>query len=161
MTVTRDIDVAKRKKDSLAVFDAVDTWFEDMWRNPLSLIRRPLFQELAAEGQEHILPSVDVFEEGGEIVFKADIPGLAKEDISVEIKDGVLTLTGEKKRSENVDRSRYYRFERFHGRFIRRFQLPESADTSKVRAHYESGVLEVRIPKAESEVKPSRKIEIR
>lgn len=160
MTVTHDIDVSKKGTKAVSVFDSLDTWFEDMWKNPLSLLRRPLFPELAVGGGERILPSVDIFDEGGALVLKADLPGLEKEDITLEIKDGVLTLTGEKKRAETVDRSKYYRFERTHGRFTRRFQIPANSDISKVTARYESGVLEVRIPKAEPEVKHARKISI-
>lgn len=160
MTATREIDIARKESRTPSVLDQVDTWFEEMWKDPLSFLRRPLFQELAVGGYEHMLPSVDVFEEGGDLVFKADLPGLAKGDITVEVGDGVLTLAGEKKRAETLNRDKYYRFERSHGRFSRRFRLPDGADTSKVTARYESGVLEVRIPKPGPEMHSARKIEI-
>lgn len=106
-------------------------------------------------------PAVDIFEEKGEIVLRAEAPGLGKDDISVEIKDGVLTLRGEKKEEKEVKGKSWYRYESACGAFQRSFHLPETVDAEKIAARYDKGVLEVRIPKKEEKGEEPRKIEVK
>lgn len=98
-------------------------------------------------------PTVDVFETKDAIVVKADLPGVNKDSIKIEIKDNIMLLHGERKEEKEVKEENYYRFERVFGRFERSFGLPATVDKSKVKAKYKDGVLEISIPKAE-EVKP-------
>jgi HSP20 family protein len=94
---------------------------------------------------------MDLMETEDHLVLKADLPGLDHDDVSIEIKDGVLTVSGERK-TENEERSDgYYRVERAFGGFSRSLTLPRGIDADKVSAEFDKGVLEVRIPKPEEQ----------
>jgi HSP20 family protein len=104
------------------------------------------------------IPAMDLVETGDEFVLRADLPGLAGDDVKIEVDDNVLTVSGERK-SENEERKEgYYRVERAYGSFSRSLTLPEGVDPESVKASFDRGVLEVRIPKPEAR-KP-RKVEI-
>lgn len=157
MTVKKDI--VKRETSRLVTpFEEMERWFEDMWRRPFPLRRWPEMK--VTEGFE-LSPSVDIFEEGNELILKADLPGIKKEDLDVNLTEHILTISGEKKKEEKVEREDYYRYERSHGSFCRRFQVPEGVDADKIEAHFESGVLEVRMPKTEEMKKKTKKISIK
>lgn len=94
-------------------------------------------------------PSIDIKESETEFQVIADVPGIAPEDIDINLHAGVLTIQGERKNEKEVDEKQVYRRERFYGRFIRQFNLPESADSSAVTANSVNGVLTVTIPKSE------------
>ena len=102
------------------------------------------------------IPAMDLVESGGEFVLRADLPGVREDEVEIEIKDDVLTISGER-RAEHEGRSEegYYRVERAFGSFSRSLSLPEGVDADKVAASFDSGVLEVRIPKPE-ERQPQR-----
>jgi HSP20 family protein len=101
------------------------------------------------------VPAMDLLETGDELVLRADLPGLDRDDVNVEIKDGTLTVSGER-RAEHEERSEgYYRVERASGSFSRSLSLPQGIDADAVNAEFDRGVLEVRIPKPE-ERKPHR-----
>ena len=106
-----------------------------------------------------VVPSVDVFERQGEIVVKADIPGVEKENIDITISKEHLTIKGEVKKEEEVRQEDYYSLERSFGSFSRAIPLPADADGSKAKASFKNGVLEVVFPKKEeakqSEIKVS------
>jgi HSP20 family protein len=103
-------------------------------------------------------PAMDLLETEDHFVLRADLPGMSEEDVTVELEDNVLTVSGERK-SEHQDRSEgYYRVERAFGAFSRSLTLPKGIDPEAVNAAFERGVLEVRIPKPEAR-KP-RKITI-
>ena len=93
------------------------------------------------------VPAVDVFEEKERFVLRADLPGVASEDIDVNMEDGLLTLSGERRSDRPDPTEGVNRFERVTGRFYRRFTLPEVADADAISARYTNGVLEVSIPK--------------
>ncbi len=107
-----------------------------------------------------ISPSIDIYEEGNELIIKGDLPGIRKQDIKVDLTENVLTISGEKKKEEKVEREDYYRYERSFGSFCRRFEMPGDIDTDNVKAHFEDGVLEVRIPKTREREKKHKKIAI-
>jgi HSP20 family protein len=101
------------------------------------------------------IPPMDLVEADDEYVLRADLPGLDRDDLEIEVKDNVLTISGER-RAEHEDRKEgYHRVERAFGRFSRSLDLPEGIDPSGVKADFERGVLEVRIPKPE-ERQPTR-----
>jgi HSP20 family protein len=101
---------------------------------------------------------MDLVETENDFVLKADLPGLAENDVNIEVEDNVLTISGERK-SEREDRKEgYYRVERSFGSFRRSLTLPEGVDAESVKASFERGVLEVHVPKPE-ERKP-RKVAI-
>jgi HSP20 family protein len=95
-------------------------------------------------------PPVDVYEtDNHEVVIKAEIPEMKREDISVTFENNVLTLKGERKFDAEVPRDRFQRFERFYGSFSRSFTLPATVDAAKITAAYKDGVLTVRLPQRE------------
>jgi HSP20 family protein len=100
-------------------------------------------------------PSCDIYEEGDSIVVKAELPGVEKSDIDVQVENNVLTLRGERKREKEVKSENLYRTERFYGAFSRSFTLPVTVDTEKIQAEYKDGVLQVTLPKVDA-AKPRR-----
>lgn len=107
-----------------------------------------------AERQSWI-PSVDVVETKDAITLKAELPGMDPKDISLEVEDNVLTVSGERHFQEEVEEDTYYRIERRYGSFSRSLALPRGADPERIQAEYENGVLGVIVPKLEA-VKPKR-----
>jgi HSP20 family protein len=104
------------------------------------------------------IPAIDMYETENDIVIKAELPGITKEDIDIEVKDGILSLKGERKRDKEVKEENYHRVERYYGAFHRRFALPSHVDSDKVKAKFKDGLLEITLPKAEA-AKP-KKIEV-
>ena len=104
------------------------------------------------------IPALDVWETANEVVYAFDLPGLAEDELSIEVADDTLTVTGERRRETQEHGDRFFRYERRYGTFSRAVGLPAGVDDSKIVASYEDGVLEVRVPKPE-EAKP-RKIQL-
>ncbi len=98
-------------------------------------------------------PVVDVYDNDDSIVIKAELPGIDKEGIEIDVKDRVLTLKGERSSESEVKDDNYYRRERSFGKFERAFTLPADVDPDKIKADYKDGVLKIDIPKPE-EKKP-------
>ncbi len=94
-------------------------------------------------------PLVDISEDDKEYVVKAEIPEMKKEDIKINVKDDMLTVSGERKYEKEEKDTKYHRVERAYGSFMRSFTLPDDADASKVSAEYKDGVLNVHLPKSE------------
>ncbi len=101
------------------------------------------------------LPAVDVWETDNELVLSFDLPGIPEDKIAVELDDNVLTVSGERERTQEHSSERFYRFERRFGTFSRSVTLPAGVTESDITANYRDGVLEVRVPKPE-EQKPKR-----
>ena len=98
-------------------------------------------------------PAVDVLKKDGNLVLRAEIPGVEQKDIEVQLDGNVLTLKGERKLEHQEDRNNYYRMERYSGTFARSFTLPETVDRDKIKADYKDGILTVTIPQR-PELKP-------
>jgi HSP20 family protein len=93
------------------------------------------------------VPAVDIFEnEKKELVLKAELPDIRKEDVSVTVENNTLTLSGERKFDAEVKKEHYHRLERSFGSFTRSFSLPATVDTTKIGADFRNGVLTVRLP---------------
>jgi HSP20 family protein len=107
------------------------------------------------------VPPVDIYQNGDqEMVLKAELPDLTREDIDITVDKGTLTIKGEKKFNAEVKEESFHRIERRYGTFSRSFSLPPSVDASKVAAEYKNGVLTVRLPLRE-EAKPRQiKVEV-
>jgi HSP20 family protein len=101
------------------------------------------------------IPAIDLVETEDHLVLKADLPGLGEDDVDIEIKDNVLTVSGERKDEHEEKGEGFYRVERSFGGFSRSLTLPRGVDADAVSARFDRGVLEVRIPKPE-ERKPTR-----
>jgi HSP20 family protein len=104
------------------------------------------------------LPALDVVERDDAYVLRTDLPGLAEEDVKIEVEDNVLTISGERKSESDTTEGSYRRVERAFGSFSRRLQLPEGVDAEAISASFDKGVLEISIPKPEQR-KP-RRVEI-
>lgn len=100
-------------------------------------------------------PAVDIYETQETIVMKADLPGLTREDIEIEIRDNALTIKGERRFAKDVQQENYLRIERAYGAFQRSFTLPTSVRQEEIRASFRDGVLELLLPKAEG-AKPKK-----
>jgi HSP20 family protein len=100
-------------------------------------------------------PPVDIYETAESIVLEAELPGMTKDDIVVEVKDNTLTLKGEKKFEREVKEENYHRVERSYGAFQRAFTLPLTVQQDKVKAKFKDGILEITLPKME-EAKPKQ-----
>ncbi len=101
------------------------------------------------------VPAMDLVESGESLVLRADLPGLKREDVEIEVKDNVLTVSGERRTESEEKADGYFRVERASGRFSRSLTLPEGIDPDAITADFTDGVLEVRIPKP-AERRPHR-----
>ena len=98
-------------------------------------------------------PAVDIFEEDGGLVLKAEVPDISREDIDVSIENSTLTLRGERKLANEIKQENFHRIERAYGKFVRQFSLPATVDSARIAADYKDGVLTVKLPMRE-EAKP-------
>jgi HSP20 family protein len=126
----------------------LDRFAEEMDRmfDDFGLTRRwgtPFSRETGGEGWA---PDIDVFQKNNELTIRADLPGLKKDEISVEISDNAITIHGERKRHHEEEREGYYRSERTYGSFYRTIPLPEGAITEQAKANFRDGVLEITMP---------------
>lgn len=110
-------------------------WWPERWSLPAVLDIEP--------------PVVDFYEEKDDLVVKAELPGMEKQDIEVNVIDHSLTIKGEKKKEEDVEEENYYRSERSFGSFRRSLELPSDVQAEKTKASFKNGILEVRLPKTE------------
>jgi len=124
------------------------------------------FTEAYAGGDEGLvnrgtwMPPVDIFQNGkDELVLKAELPDMNREDIKITVDNNILTISGEKKLADEVKDEQFHRIERRYGSFTRSFTLPPAVDATKVSAEYKNGVLTLRLPLRE-EAKP-RQIEVK
>lgn len=135
-------------------------------RRPLDEIER-LYEELLPRGWfhppqldwlparkwapllSHRLPAVDIVDDGNEIIVRAEVPGVCKEDLGVTVSEHTLTIKGRTEHQEEDKREDYYRHELSYGGFARTLELPTAVDGAKVKANMKNGILEIRLPKAE------------
>jgi len=111
----------------------------------MSIVRFDPFADLLTNGRW--VPAVDIFENGQqELVLKAELPDMKREDISVLFENNTLTLKGERKFVGDVKQEQFHRVERAYGTFSRAFSLPSSVDAGRIAAKYENGVLTVTLP---------------
>jgi HSP20 family protein len=137
----------------------MERMFHEFWRRPF----------LSLWDHEHSwpgrmlslqMPAMDVYEEKDEVVVKAELPGLSKEDLEVTLTESTLTLKGEKKKEEEVKEKNFYRSERSSGSFVRTIDLPAEVKTDQTKASFENGVLEIRLPKTEDAKRKVIKVKI-
>ena len=158
--VTKELAKTERSGSALSPFEEVERWFSEAWTSPFSLLTRRTWPVFGAEDFEKITPAVDMYDEGKELVMKADMPGVKKEDLHIDLSENVLTISGEKKMEETTEKGGLYSCERSYGSFTRSFELPSDVDTEKITASLKEGVLEIRVPKTEKVESEARKISI-
>jgi HSP20 family protein len=120
-----------------------------------------LFEELfndfpfksAPESKESRMPSVDILEKDGNLILRAELPGMTEKQIELKLEGNTLTLKGERKMEDEDSKSSYHRVESFYGSFTRSFRIPDTVDSEKIHAEYKNGVLTITIP-LKPEVKP-------
>ncbi len=134
----------------LSVMEGIDQLFgrRTPWRTALS--RAGILR----------MPPVDVYEEGEAVVVKAELPGLKKEEVDIQIAGDVVTISGKKEKEEKVEKKDYYRYERESGSFSRSVALPAKVQAEKATAELKDGVLLLRAPKAEGVATSSLKIDV-
>jgi HSP20 family protein len=104
---------------------------------------------------------MDVFEKNGNVIIKAELPGVDKKDITVTIEGGDLIIEGERKNESEVTEKDYYRLERSYGTFYRRLPMPFEVKAEQVKASYTDGVLEIQIPKPAEATPQAKKVDVR
>ena len=139
-------------RDLLSIQDRMNRLFEQ------TLSRSRAEEGIAASTWS---PAVDIYETPETIVMKADLPGLSREDIEIQILDNTLTLRGERRFAKDVEQENYLRIERAYGAFQRNFTLPATAQQDKIRAVFRDGVLELMLPKVEGTKPKKIAIEVR
>lgn len=149
--------VRQEKMRPAAQLTDVDKYFNTFFRNPLSLMAAPILTSPLRE--DGINPSVDIYNDGDDLVLKAEVPGISREDLDISFDHNVLTLSGEKKQESEVEEKDYHRIERSYGSFSRSFKMPDDVDADKAKALFKDGLLEIRIPRTGAD-KP-KKIEIK
>jgi len=130
-------------EDLMNITDELHRFFEDFFGERLPVRR-------SSEESPAWIPRVDIAETDDEIIVRADIPGMEKDEIKVTLSDNILTISGEKKIERDEKRENYHRVERVFGSFSRSFYIPTNVEADKIKASYKNGVLEVVLPKKES-----------
>lgn len=136
--------------------EELDRLFEDI---PFAGFTVPALRTPFAERTDW-MPQIEVFEKDGRLVTKADLPGLKKEDVKVEVTDGRLAISGERKTEVKEEKDRFYRSERQYGSFYRSVPLPEGVKLEDVKATFAEGVLEVSVPLPAAPQSTVRTIEV-
>ena len=137
-------------RDLLGLQDRMSRLFDESYRAT---------QRSASEGQQETAPSwapaVDIYEQGTDIVLKAELPGVDPKDVDIRLENNVLSLRGQRQLENEVKRESYHRVERSYGTFSRSFTLPTVVDQAAIKAEFKDGLLQVTLPKRE-EAKPKQ-----
>lgn len=132
----------------------IQSFFPQMWdiQNEINRVFNNVMAPFSSEGGElrgTWSPSVDIAETENELVVSADLPGVNKEDIKVNVQNNVLTFSGERKQGTKSEENNYHRLERSYGFFSRSFALPATVKADAIKAVYKDGVLRLTLPKVE------------
>ena len=141
-------------RDPFALFRQMTSDFDRMFGEPF--FAPPLFRGFVPPEVVAWSPKVDVFEKDNRLITRVDLPGMKKEEVKVEVTDGYLALSGERKRETEEKKDAFYRSEREYGSFYRAVPLPEGIKLEDIKATFADGVLEVSIPlpvRAEAKVR--------
>lgn len=140
----------------LSLWAQMERDMEEMRRHMAELVRRPFGSPRALPPSTSFSwsPTTDVFEQNGALVVKAELPGVKKDDISVTVERGVLTIAAQRAEANESKDAHYYVAERFSGSLQRSIALPEGVTTDRITATFKDGVLEVRVPMPE-ETRPT------
>jgi HSP20 family protein len=154
----REFGLTRRSVDPFALLRQMTSEFDRMFeQSAWPGFRWPAFRDQPVATAAAWYPQVDVFEKDNRLVTRVDLPGLKKEDVKVEIADGQLTITGERKAEAEEKKENFYRCEREYGSFYRAVPLPEGVKADEVHATFTNGVLEVTVPlPMKAEAKPQR-----
>jgi HSP20 family protein len=138
----------------MSTLGSMERMLEESFKRPFWSPFRDIFREFGTAGEAYFYPTVDVYEQGNEVVVRCELPGMKRDDICVKFSDdSTLVISGERKSDEKIERSDYLRHECSYGTFKRIVNLSESCDYEKAKASYKDGVLEIRIPRSEEKSK--------
>ena len=141
--------------------ERMERMLSDFFRRPYSLFSPTQWMRSFPEMEDVSRVSVDVFDEGDNVVVKAEVPGISKEDIEVSFSDNnTIMISGEKKKEEKVENKDYYRMERSYGSFHRSIVLPAEVNPDQASATFKDGILDIHIPKSEKSRQKVKKINI-
>lgn len=135
-----------RSRNLMDIDSLFDRMLGNSWLRPF---QRPWLEALPSRTLSLELPAIDVYTEMDDVVVKAEIAGLTKDEIDVSVSGSTLTIKGEKKKEEETKEKDYYQCERSFGAFSRTIELPVEVKPDSVKATFKNGVLEVRLPKTE------------
>jgi HSP20 family protein len=139
----------------------MERFFEDFGSfRVMPLLRRDLWPRVGEFGRAVWSPEIEVFERDGQFTVRADLPGVTKDEVKVEVTDAVLTISGERKAEKEEKGEGFYRTERTYGSFFRRLPLPEGVKADEAAATFKNGVLEVTLPAPKREL-TGRRLEIK
>jgi HSP20 family protein len=136
--------IAKRREDPFNMLRQMTTELDRMFDEPWTLFRTPL--AFASNELPAWAPKVDVVTKDNALITRVDLPGMKKEDVKVEVQDGLLTLSGERKKEVTEEKDNVYREEREYGSFCRTLPLPKGVKAEEIKASFINGVLEVTMP---------------
>jgi HSP20 family protein len=137
----------RASRDPFALLRQMTSELDSVFEAPFgSAFRWPSFRGFAFPEGANWAPEIDVFERDNRLVTKVDLPGLKREDVKVEVTDGCLSISGERKAETEEKKDNVYRCERSYGSFYRAVPLPEGAKPEDVKATFADGVLEVSVP---------------
>lgn len=139
--------------------DEIDNVFDDFGLGRSWLTPR-VGRSLAAN-LEMWSPELEVSQQNHELVVRADLPGLKKDDITVDVTDDQITISGERRKDQESERGGVYRSERSYGSFSRSIRLPEGAIADQAKATFKDGVLEIRLPAPPEQVTRGRRLDIK
>ncbi len=135
----------------MSTLGSMERLLEESFRRPFWSPFKDIFREFGTYGEAFFHPTVDMYEQGNEVIVRCELPGLKRDDISVKFADkSTLVIFGERKFDEKIEKGDYLRQECSYGSFKRIVNLPEGCDHEKAKAGYKDGVLEIRIPKSET-----------
>jgi len=127
----------------------------------MTIVRWDPFRDFGFTAPSTFMPPIDIFQTGEhELVLKAELPAMSRDNIDINIENFVLTIKGEKKAPAEVNDDQYHHLERRYGSFSRSFALPQTVDPSRVSAEYKDGVLTVRIPLREEAKARTIKVDV-
>jgi len=158
-TSGKELQPSPPRQQLMSPFDEFEQWFEDFlprgWMQPFFRRGWPEIEPVFG-GR---MPKVDVIDRDAEIVVKAELPGITKEDLDVSISDNVLTIRASAQREKTEEKGHYYRREMSRGEFQRSLRLPANVEGDKTKASFKDGILELVVPKTASSKRQTIKVE--
>jgi HSP20 family protein len=151
---------SRRQTGERAPLAEIARWEQQMERRFADLLSGRIARFWDEDDAEITEPAIDLYEDDNEIVVKAELAGMTKDDIQISFADNVLTIKGEKNKEEEDSGKNYYRAERVYGAFVRSLVLPAEVNPDKARAIFKNGVLEVHMPKTEAAKKKEIKVNV-
>lgn len=150
--------VSSRRWDPFEMLGQLRTDVDRLWRGwPFG--EWP-FEKIGAGGERWV-PRLDAYEKDGRLIVKAELPGIARDDIEVSVENGNLIVKGERKKEETIEEENYYRMERSYGSFYRSIPLPHGVTEDQMSAMYSDGVLEVSMPLPVQEAPEPKRIPVK